>query len=211
MMPSTYDVEKVISYSSERMLQILSGLVVVPSTAEHDGQRQCEQMYCRYHWLFFVQGYLRTICCWSMVDDQWTAGSWGEFLDGRIAHLQQDVICIIRKGMMYGAACMVALQRGKQLIGSMCVARVKNGAGEEDACAWACVTTGAFVDFVLWQLNVWTFSSTDAVLDLCKETLERVAGSDAAEQLILLVHDAPQAYAMEARQVCVFFYFFILF
>lgn len=65
-----------------------------------------------------------------------------------------------------------------------------------------CIFRAAFLDYVMCQVNEWTFYTSEELVKLAKDNLCRVAGESEASRLISLMDHGECVYSPERAQVC---------
>jgi hypothetical protein len=152
--------------------------------------REAFHAFAMYRDLFYVHGVFRM--CSS--ECQQTRA----LLENEILPLDKKLVGNIGNAVQNAASAMLAIKRGCFLIEEFATQQrayvehlSRTGQGSEhlssSADAWAAsfevACKAAFVDVVLASINSWTFDRGEALVDMFRQKLVRVAGLDRAAQL----------------------------
>lgn len=201
------DVEEVFRYSSDRLVCLLKGEGCNEMPVAALGQNRCsslkveegKQLFRSFSSVLFVHGFLKAACSRDDIESV-------DPLCSRIAPLDVEGIKVVHRGAQNAAMAMVALKKGMKLIEDFSAGLRRDfqrASGDSDAqCAYyECTCKSAFLDYVMWQLNCWTFGRSAYLVQKCARKLKLAAGELRGQVLIDLMKRGEHANALERTRV----------
>jgi hypothetical protein len=195
---SSKDIKEVFKFSSERLVSLLSSSDDERILSEE--RLVCKGIFKGFINIFFVHGMFKMMSSSSMHTLN--------FLSRKIAPLDKQDVQLLNRGMRNAAVAMVALKEGNRRIekfaGDM-RASLREGTRDADqqASYYECTCKAAFLDFVMWQLNCWTFGKSPFLAQVCESRLLRAAGLRMGQELIDLMKMGKFQMLRVRTRVCV--------
>ena len=195
---SSKDIEEVFKFSSERLVSLLSSSNDERIISEE--RLVCKGIFKGFVNIFFVHWMFKMMSSSSMHTLN--------FLSRKIAPLDKQDVQLLNRGMRNAAVAMVALKEGNRRIekfaGDM-RASLREGTRDADqqASYYECTCKAAFLDFVMWQLNCWTFGKSPFLAQVCESRLLRAAGLRMGQELIDLMKMGKFQMLRVRTRVCV--------
>lgn len=205
------DVEEVFRYSCDQLICLLKGEECgrAPRDAVHDVSTARDvaegtTLFKSFSSIFFMHGFLKMI--YSSGDTE-VMGP----LCAKIAPLDSQGIKVVHRSIRNAAIAMVALKEGMMLIEGFAAGLrrdlwERSGGGSRDdvdaQCTYfECTCKSAFLDYVMWQLNCWTFGKSPYLAHISASKLMSTAGPTRGSVLINLMKKGEGANAEERLRV----------
>ncbi len=182
------DVEEVFRFSSERLVCILKGEEMYPLThpkvnISSQDMAACKSIFKGFSNVFFVHGFFKML--YSSRPEVMS------FVCSKIAPMDKLGVEMLNRGMRNAAVAMVALKQGNRLIESFAGEVRASLQGSRDAdhqgSYYECTCKAAFLDYVMWQLNCWTFGKSPYLAQKCAAKLLATAGLQKGQALLDLM------------------------